>query len=90
MAYRWGAGRDEAQEVGWRQITEPCTKLTDLSLSPKDSKQGMDVSRFAIEHAAPGSRWSRVSQTGGRKSSQNTAVGEYGRYEENFFIEDAR
>lgn len=89
MAYRRGAGRDEAQEVGCRQIIEPCAKLTDLSLSLKDSKQGMDVSRFAIEHAAPGSRWSGVSQTGDRKSSQNTAVGEHARYEENFFTENA-
>lgn len=48
----------------------------------------MDVSRFAIEHAAPGSRWSGVSQTGGRKSSQNTAVGEHVRHGEDFFTEN--
>lgn len=41
MVYRWGAGRDGAREGGWRQITEPCAKPTDLSLSLKDSKQGM-------------------------------------------------
>lgn len=50
------AGRDEAEEGGWSQITEPRAKLTEWTLSLKDSKQGIDVSRFAIEHAAPGSR----------------------------------
>lgn len=82
-------GEIDAQDVGWRQISEPCAKLTDLSLSLKDSKQGMDVSRFATEHAASGSRWRGVSQTGGRKRSQNTVVGEHARYEENFFTENA-
>lgn len=46
-----------------------------MSLSLKDFKQGVDVSRFAMEHAASGSRWSGESQTGGRKGSQKTGGG---------------
>lgn len=76
----WGSAEaGEPKEVGRSQIT-------DLSLSLKDFKQGMDVSRFAIKYAASGSRRSGVSQTGGRKSSQKMAVGEHMRCSEDFCL----
>ena len=52
----------------------------------KDFKQGMNVSRSAIKHAASGSRWSEVSQTGGRRSSQKMAVGAHMRLLEDFCL----
>ena len=44
------------------------------------------MSRSAIKHAASGSRWSEVSQTGGRRSSQKMAVGEHMRLVEDFCL----
>lgn len=51
--------------------------------------RGMNVSRSAIKHAASGSRWNEVSQTGGRRRCQKAAVGEHMRLEDFCLTENA-
>lgn len=61
----------------------------ELGLSLKDFKQGMVVSRFPIEHAAPGSRWSGVSQNWRQEEKSEDAVGEHTRCKKDVFTKNA-